>query len=116
MYIKKPKANYLGLSHDQWLKLRDILAIIMRHKPQPYQSNLIMSALNKIEDKAQRSIFECYYFKREGIVSIAKSRGLTERVVGQLLIRAVQAFIEQYDDGHLLLMFKDSELENEETE
>ncbi|WP_270338005.1 hypothetical protein [Lactococcus lactis] len=88
----------------------------MRHKPQPYQSNLIVSALNRIEDKAQRSIFECYYFKREGIVSIAKSRRLTERVVGQLLIRAVQAFIEQYDDGHLLLMFKDSELENEEKE
>lgn len=116
MYIKKPKAKYLGLSHEQWLKLRDILAIIMRHKSQPYQSNLIMSALNKIDDREQRNIFECYYFKREGVVYIAKSKGITERVVGQLLIRAVQAFIEQYDDGHLLLMFKDSELENEETE
>ncbi|EQC55831.1 hypothetical protein LLT6_05110 [Lactococcus cremoris subsp. cremoris TIFN6] len=62
MYIKKPKANYLGLSHEQWLKIRDILAIIMRHKPQPYQSNLIMSALNKIDDREQRNIFECYYF------------------------------------------------------
>lgn len=110
MYIKKPKQNYLGLSHKQWLKLRDVLSIIMRHKPQPYQSHLIMSALNRIEDEQQRIVFERYYFKHEGIVSIAKSTGTAERVVGRLLIRAVQRFIEWYDDGHLLIMFKDCEL------
>ncbi len=93
MYIKKPKANYLGLSHEQWLRLRDILAIIMRHKSQPYQSNLIMSALNKIDDREQRNIFECYYFKREGIVSIAKSRELTERVVGHFIFSDFSMFI-----------------------
>ncbi len=95
------------LTKEQWHDIRMTLRIILRNKPNARKSQLINEALLNIKDEKDREIFKHYYIDGWGIIKITMNMYYSKSVVIARNNKATQQFVEKYDDGHLLKMFKD---------
>ena len=95
------------LTKEQWHDVRMTLRIILRNKKDAKRSELVNKAMLNIKNEDDRKIFKHYYIDGWGIIKITMNMCYSKSVVIARNNKATQQFVEKYDDGHLLKMFKD---------